>query len=89
MQPACPTSSPGLSGQVANLADADKAVRLARDESALHAIRQRLEHGRLTCALFDTQRYVRHLEAAYMSMHERRLEGLPPASFAVARSDSP
>ena len=33
--------------------------------------------------LFDAARFTRHLEAAYITMHERRQRGLPPAGFAV------
>jgi hypothetical protein len=34
--------------------------------------------------LFDTPRFTRHLEAAYIRMHERSLAGQPPASFQIA-----
>ena len=34
--------------------------------------------------LFDTDRYARHIERAYIAMVERQRRGLPPASFDVA-----
>jgi len=60
------------------------AVRCAEDSAALGALKAKLESTRLTCPLFDTPRYVRHLEAAYQTMHERRSRGLPPAPFSVS-----
>lgn len=67
------------------------AVRLAHDHELLGELRRRLDSARLVAPLFDTQRFTRHLEDAYAAMHARRLEGLPPADFAVesraARAD--
>jgi predicted O-linked N-acetylglucosamine transferase (SPINDLY family) len=37
----------------------------------------------LTCALFDTEKFCRGLEAAYLTMWERQTRGDPPASFDV------
>jgi predicted O-linked N-acetylglucosamine transferase (SPINDLY family) len=45
--------------------------------------RERLERNRSGCALFDTDRLRRHIEAAYRTMHERHLRGEPPQSFVV------
>ncbi|MBM3492619.1 MAG: tetratricopeptide repeat protein [Alphaproteobacteria bacterium] len=59
------------------------ALRLATDPAALAAVRAKLEANRLTTALFDTDRFTRHIESAYRTMHERRLRGLPPQGFAV------
>ena len=39
---------------------------------------------RETCPLFDTERFTRHIEAAYTTMWERSQRGEPPQSFAVA-----
>ena len=67
-----------------NLADYEvMAVRLARDPSLLTSIRQKLEQNRRTQPLFDTDRFRRHIEAAYATMWESRLHGEPPRSFAV------
>lgn len=65
------------------------ALQLARDPSALSALRGRLAANRLTCALFDSERYTRHLETAYATMHARAQAGQPPASLAVARQTVP
>jgi protein O-GlcNAc transferase len=39
--------------------------------------------GRDTCALFDTDRYRKHIEAAYIGMWERHQRGESPQSFTV------
>lgn len=62
------------------------AVRLAESREALTRVKSRLEQQRLTCPLFDTPRYVRHLEAAYRRMYEISRNGGAPRSFPVARS---
>ena len=59
------------------------ARNLARDASALAAIKARLAENRDTYPLFDTARITRNLEAAYTQMWERQQRGMPPASFAV------
>jgi predicted O-linked N-acetylglucosamine transferase (SPINDLY family) len=61
------------------------ALRLARDGAQLAALRQKLAAARDTCALFDSARFTRHLEAAYVTMWERCQRGESPAGFAVAR----
>jgi protein O-GlcNAc transferase len=60
-----------------------RAVELARDPALLLAFRQRLAINRSTYPLFDTRRFARHLEAAYVQIWERRQQGLAPASFSV------
>ena len=59
------------------------ALQFARDPAALRSLRARLAQNRLTCPLFDTPRYVRHLEAAYLTMHAAARRGSPPESFHV------
>lgn len=59
------------------------AVQLAREPGTLASLRQRLADHRLTCALFDSERYTRHLETAYATMHGRAQRGEAPAAFAV------
>jgi predicted O-linked N-acetylglucosamine transferase (SPINDLY family) len=63
------------------------ALRLARDPEALAGLKAKLAHNRLSCPLFDTVSFTRHLESAFATMWERQERGLPPASFAVAASD--
>jgi len=59
------------------------ALRLALDEPALRAIRERLERHRMTRPTFDQERFTRDLETAYLMMSERYQRGENPASFAV------
>ena len=59
------------------------ALQLAWEPARLADLRSRLAAQRLSCALFDSERYTRHLEAAYTAMAMRNRAGLPPAAFAV------
>lgn len=59
------------------------ALRLASDSAQLDQIRQKLSSHRTTWPLFDTDRFRRHIEAAYIEMWERHQRGEPPASFSV------
>jgi protein O-GlcNAc transferase len=59
------------------------ALRLARDPVLLAAIKDKLLRNRDICPLFDTARFTRHLEAAYITMWQRYHRGEPPAAFAV------
>src|SRR5207253_3481768 len=52
------------------------AIALARDSGRLAAIRERLARGRDASPLFDTPRYTRGLEAAYVEMWKRQQSGL-------------
>jgi protein O-GlcNAc transferase len=61
------------------------ALRLAKDPPLLRSIRQRLNQNRLTYPLFDTDRYRRHLEAAFTKMWELYQCGERPRSFTVER----
>ncbi len=61
------------------------ALRLASDPALLAGLRRRLVAGRDTTALFDTDLFRRHIEAAYTTMHERAAAGEPPRAFAVAK----
>lgn len=59
------------------------AIRLANDPTELEQLKAKLATNRLTTPLFDTARYTRHLEAAYVAMHERHLAGMPPAHITI------
>jgi predicted O-linked N-acetylglucosamine transferase (SPINDLY family) len=61
------------------------ALRLARDPALLQSFKRRLAETRDTTPLFDTERFARHLERAYLRMAERSRRGEPPAAFAVPR----
>jgi protein O-GlcNAc transferase len=58
------------------------ALKLATDPAAMAAVRARLAKAR-SMPLFDTERYRRHIEAAYEGMSERYQRGVTPESFAV------
>ena len=60
------------------------ALKLARDTALLAAIKEKLERNRETFPLFNTQRFARHIEAAYATMSERLRRGEAPMSFSVA-----
>ncbi len=63
------------------------AVKLAADGGArLREMRERLARNRLTAPLFDTERYCRHIEAAYTTMWKRYQRGEKPESFSVEPS---
>jgi protein O-GlcNAc transferase len=59
------------------------AHKLADDRALLASMRQRLAQNRLSCALFDTARFTRHIEAAYTTMVRMARSGEGPRSFAV------
>jgi protein O-GlcNAc transferase len=59
------------------------ALRLALQPAALAELRTQLAHDRTTCPLFDTDRFRRALEAAYVTMWQRTQRGQPADSFAV------
>ena len=62
------------------------AFRLATDRASLEEVRAQLARNRSTHPLFDTDRFRRHIEAAYRTMWERDQRGEPPAGFAVPAS---
>jgi predicted O-linked N-acetylglucosamine transferase (SPINDLY family) len=71
-----------------NLADYEAlALRLAGDAAALQAIRDRLERNRLAYPLFDTDRFRRGIEAAYLRMWETWQRGETAQAFRVERQD--
>jgi protein O-GlcNAc transferase len=59
------------------------ALKLAREPDLLASIKQKLARNRLGAPLFDTERYTRHIEAAFTTMWERHQRGEGPQSFAV------
>ena len=59
------------------------ALALARDPGRLAALRARLARNRDCHPLFATDRFRRHLEAAYVTLRERQRRGEPPAAFSV------
>jgi protein O-GlcNAc transferase len=60
-----------------------KAIDLGLRPEALGAIRERLARNRLSMPLFDSVRYGRDLETAYLQMWALRQNGELPQSFAI------
>ncbi len=68
-----------------SLADYERlAIRLGSDAHELAALKAKLAADRDRCALFDTPRFVAHLEAAYARMSAIYAAGLPPEHIDVA-----
>jgi len=59
------------------------ALKLAVDKGLLADIKARLAQNRATYPLFNTDRFRRHMEAAYVTMWGRYQRFEPPVSFAV------
>jgi protein O-GlcNAc transferase len=59
------------------------ALKLAQSPAMLSEIAARLTTNRATAPLFDTHRFRRHLESAYITMWERYQRGEPAAAFKV------
>ena len=57
------------------------ALALARDRPRLAALRAKLAAHRLTTPLFDTERFARDIERAYVTMVERARRGEKPLGF--------
>ena len=65
------------------------ALRLAAMPAELGDLRGRLARNRQTHPLFDTDRFCRHIEAAYTTMWETWQRGEAPRSFAVGAIERP
>jgi protein O-GlcNAc transferase len=61
------------------------ALKLANDPALLQAVKAKLAQNRERCPLFDTARFTRHIEAAYVRMWERYQRGDNPEVFTVRR----
>ena len=59
------------------------AAKLASDPELMASMRAKLARNRLSEPLFDTKLFTRHLEAAYVAVHERAQAGLPPDHIYV------
>lgn len=59
------------------------ALDLATHPEKLADLRGRLSANRLTTPLFDTERFVRHIETGYDKAYDRFLKGLAPADLSV------
>src|SRR5260370_10872664 len=67
-----------------NLEDYESLARkLATDRELLQAIRRKLHENRGTFPLFDTDRFRRHLEAAYLKIWDIYQRGEPPRHVRI------
>jgi len=64
------------------------ALKLALEPDFLSQLRAKIARNRDTCPLFNTQRFVRHIEAAYATMWETWQRGEAPQSFRVEPIES-
>lgn len=60
-----------------------RALELATDPAKMAEVKARLAANRLTTPLFDTERFVRHIEAGYEQAYDRFFNGREPADIAV------
>ena len=65
------------------------ALKLARAPAELAAIKAKLRANRDSCALFDTLRMTRSLEAVYTRMWDRTQRGLPAADITLGDPPPP
>ncbi len=71
-----------------NLSDYEAlALKLATVPASLAELKSRLARNRLTHPLFDTDRFRRHIEAAYVTIYEYYQRGELPQSFSVMPID--
>jgi predicted O-linked N-acetylglucosamine transferase (SPINDLY family) len=63
------------------------AFALATEPARLAEIKRRLSENRLTYPLFDTQRFARNIESAYLQMWKRYAAGLPPDHIHVREGE--
>jgi predicted O-linked N-acetylglucosamine transferase (SPINDLY family) len=56
---------------------------LALNPQKLAAIKLKLANNRLTTPLFDTPRFTKNLEAAYIKMHEMYQNDLQPEHITI------
>jgi predicted O-linked N-acetylglucosamine transferase (SPINDLY family) len=61
-----------------------RALELLEHPQRLAELRTRLAGALREAPLFDSARYCRHLETAYLRMSARVANGEPPASLSVA-----
>ncbi|MYN43136.1 methyltransferase domain-containing protein [Duganella sp. FT109W] len=67
----------------------DKAVELASNPQRIAAMKRQLQANRLTCALFDSPRFVRNLEAALQKVAKPAAPRLPAPAHAVRPAADP
>lgn len=60
-----------------------RAIALAHDAAQLARIRSKLQEQRSTSPLFDARLFARHIESAYVTMHDRLHKGQVPDVIEV------
>jgi protein O-GlcNAc transferase len=75
----------GLPELIATTPDAyeQMAIELATQPEKIAAIKRKVVENRLSTPLFDTKLFTKHIEAAYIAMHERYQAGLPPTHLYI------
>jgi len=63
------------------------AIELATNPAKLKVIRDKLDNNRLTTPLFDTPRFTKNLEAAFIAIHQRYQSNLPPDHIQLTESN--
>ena len=67
--------------------DADRyrrrAIELARNPTELAGLRERLRAARADKPFFDTDRFVRNLESAFIEMYARHRRGERPSTLLI------
>jgi protein O-GlcNAc transferase len=61
----------------------DRAVQLGVDKPLRERLRRRLREARMSCPLFDTDRYVDNLDRAYVKMWDIHAQQDPPQDFEI------
>jgi len=59
------------------------AIEIAKDEETLTALKKKLEYNRIKSPLFDTKRYTKNLESAYLMIYEKYSNGTPPDHIQI------
>ena len=60
------------------------ALELATDRAKITYLKERLATNRLTTLLFDTDAFVRHIEAGYEAAYDRFFNGEAPADIEIS-----
>jgi predicted O-linked N-acetylglucosamine transferase (SPINDLY family) len=64
----------------------DKAIELAMNPQKLASLKKKLASNRLTTPLFNTPRFTKNLEVAYLKMYERYQAGSAPEPLFIEAS---
>ena len=64
------------------------AIELATNPAKFRGIKAKLESNRLITPLFDTPRFTKNLEDAYIKMYERNHADLPPEHIYIEQEPS-